>query len=172
MNINPNQIEVFPFGSHRPSHPNGRTMSEINLTRYLKSIADNQDFVISKTFSPNSNFEFMIHGYYFCVNGEEASNVDNHPFYGITFTTLYAIIYIDESNPDAPVLYGEDKEDEFTGVTFSSTTEAGITVNAGKSTKYVLPILTKDRSGNLIVPTESLLKFNTSSIDIDGGYYE
>ena len=70
-----------------PTFLYARKMTEWNLTNIIRSITDNDSFVItdnvitedapSGTVSLNDKFEFCIHGYYFCIDSTPSNNQDN-----------------------------------------------------------------------------------------------
>ena len=150
-------VQVFPFGTSRSSFdPYGRVLNEQNIRRIVRSVVDNDSYVISYSYQEKEKvlvMEFVIYGYYF--KATFSSNVLE--------SNLYAFISIGSSEDIYEYEYLEggdnlkDKTWKFTGVTFSSSKPE----SEGNNIKY-LQLL--DDKGN--VPESSWKKFNEFSFDV------
>lgn len=154
---------MFPVSFDRPSVPGSNLLSEKNLRRLIKTISNEESFVLSNTVENNKLFEFVIDGYYvsFIFNVVDFS----------TYDSIYATIFIDTQNSAYPLLHGfEDENGYFRGLVFSDTLDESTLKSPTTLTSYVrksLKILTKNEKGQFVIPPESMREFL-----IDGGEYQ
>lgn len=181
MYINAPLIDIFPISKNRMDFPTARALSEVNLAKWHRNICDKDSFVISKTYSANKPFEFMIHGYYIrllSTNKDKDNATITRDFSGMTDGNIYAHIILDVTNENYPLLYGSDFEGSdkavvFTGVYFTNSAELDeedIPEELVNTEIYSLHILNKSGSSYQI-PLTSLVKFSSTSLEgvIDGG---
>ena len=119
-------VQVFPYGTDRITDPYGRVLNEQNIRRLVRSIVDNDSYVISYDYETH-RLEFMLSGYYFNTN---IGNIINDYYKNIEdiedyIPNLYAHIDLcvveSKENPGNRYTYlngGDDENDKFTGVWF------------------------------------------------------
>lgn len=185
MGINSENISVFPSVRRVFTRPTSRMMSEQNLVGLVNKLIDAEGFVIPtykstngvydrdangnkiliETISGDYPLEFNIYGYYFKIKDpytelQLASRNGN----------VYASIEIVEFTGDDEVIYeelfGQDEleSDEYTGLIITDNL-ASITPTHGGYMRTLKIATFKD--GQWIVPEESRIKFNQSSLTID-----
>lgn len=138
-----NQIKIFPFSTKRSSDPEGRWLSEKNLTNIIKELTDYHSYVISYD-NTTRLIRFVINGY--LVEAILPTSLSK--------TTLYAVIQIQND-----LISGSDNtENKFTCVNFST---AVVESDASKGS-YALQLL--DKNGK--VPETSYRRFHMRSMSI------
>lgn len=148
-------VQVFPFGTTRDTDRYSRILNEQTIVRLVRSIVDNDSYVIS--FDPSSRVvEFLLSGYYFKCKLSEA-------IYSDSTKALYAglkLTSIDDDNGHIEYLRGADEavSNKFTGVEFSHL--------PFDSDYKCLQILDAGHQ----VPYKSYLKFNADSVEGAHGY--
>lgn len=156
-------IRVFPSTrrTHQSSH--SRQVTEASLVGLINKLIDVESFVVTKLTGEegtDAEFAFNITGYYFIT--ELGYVVEQFQ----SATDIYATITIDTSGsvPEFYELEGQDVNNEYQGVEFTTTQQTG-------TNKYCLHILHKE-NGSWVVPRNSQIKFSTDSFKlelIDGG---
>jgi len=96
MDINSNKIKVYPSAYRDSSKdPESRLYTEANITRPLQILCTHTDypgsFVITKTYSTSSDFEFVIGGYYFKLDKSILSDL-----FSDSTKTYYAYIVLED----------------------------------------------------------------------------
>lgn len=195
--LDKNIINSFP--STKRASVN-KLMTENSVTRLINRLVDVKGFVITTGLEnvnflndidinvwDNNNgadFEFVIRGYYFSISKDNASSgltkllevtsfnpEDNSPH------TLYAGIFIDNTDSDFPELYGQDDDDEkYMAICFYTDSDDQPDPPSGliDSDFYEFPLVQykqqEDGNWKRVIALDSLFKFNSISIaDIDGG---
>ncbi len=161
------------------------------ITNGLNDINFSADIPIGKWAEWGADFEFVIHGYYFCVTPGEGygdglsyllSQVNlslNDDTRG-TEHTLYARIFIDKIDQDFPELYGqEDVDDKYQAIQFYWDNLTLIYPDGGQESQdydvYNVPLVKymADDTGtsfDYYIPLTSLFRFGSQAIEnIDGG---
>lgn len=132
-----------------------RKMTEWNLTKLIRNLADNNDgsFVISNSasnISPTNPFEFCVHGYYFSYTGTLTNNSNN-----------YAHIKLSQSE-DSDNSYSELKD-----IVIDTSSASPWILSTGEVHVYLQ--LTDDDGD---IPPASKIKFKTTSINTAGIFNE
>lgn len=181
-----------------------KLITENTVTRVINRLIDNESYVITNglngvDFSSDipvgqwdntrANFEFVIHGYYFCITPDEADgsglryllrrvNLDPGTHDMEAEHTLYARIFIDNIDKDFPELYGqEDLAQTYQGIQFYWDNLELVYPDGAdeRFTAYSVPLVKymSNDPGTIFgyyVPQTSLFKFKSNSIEnIDGG---
>ena len=159
------KISVFPSTRRTYSSSHSRQVTEASLVGMINKLIDVDSFVVTKlsdTYLGTDEFSFNIHGYYFITTlGDVVANFTDD---------VYATITIDVSGgvPEFYELSGQDVNNEYRGVEFTSTEQQG-------ENKYCLHLLHKgeDTNNKWEVPESSQVKFSMGSLPklelIDGG---
>ena len=180
-----------------------KLITENSVTRTINRLIDKESYVITNGLASvdftsdipkdiwtqsQADFEFVIHGYYFCITrGDGAASgldyllnqvkkdpelPDNEP------QTLYARIFIDKIDPAYPELYGqEDLASTYQAISFYWNNEPIVYPDGVESNyKYYDAPLVKymaDDKGTTFgyfVPLTSIFRFGSQAIEnIDGG---
>ena len=178
IQIETNNIDVFPISKPRPSMPGARVLSEVNLRKLIRGCTDYPSYVISENYSQGTPFEFVIDGYYCKIDAPEGQ----YPFNITEIThnttkTLYAQITFEEASLDTynPVL--DIKETTLNNKTILEGIKFIIDDDSytADPNSIIFPILIiKDVDGNLsyTIPLESKVRFKRNSFlfdEVDGG---
>ena len=157
------------------------------ITNSLKEADFSKDIPVAEWKAAKADFEFVIHGYYFCITPDEAndSGLDyllsrvhlSNP--GEEEHTLYARIFIDKIDPDYPELYGqEDIASTYRAIQFYWDNQELIYPDGKDATGFdvynepLVKYMADDAgtSFGYMVPLTSLFRFGSQSIEnIDGG---
>ena len=180
-----------------------KLITENTVTRVINRLIDKESYVITNglrgvDFSTDipvvewglADFEFVIHGYYFCITPDEASKS------GLSYLlsqvpmdrsldpnsehTLYARIFIDKIDKNFPELYGqEDVAESYRAIQFFWDNQEVVYPDGDPETKdfdfYDAPLVRhmSDDAGTTwgnFVPLTSLFRFVSQAIEnIDGG---
>lgn len=164
-------------------------VTEENLDAILNGTASNNsivDGILASEWS-GKDFEFNIHGYYFCISATRdasgtvtSSGLENlmtaASFPGSGSDTLYARIYVDGVDSDYPELYGQDAVElpdvPSNSIIFYKGSQTPPTdPEIGPHSTYTLPLLKfEDGISEPYVPFTSLFRLDTRAIrTIDGG---
>lgn len=157
---------IFPVSFPRKVYPNNNLLSEANLTNIIKVMSGHNSTVFStsedRKLVNGTNFEFLIDGYYFSFifNSEDFVQFSGD---------VYAVIFIDCSNTNYPLLYGFDDEEgtksKFYGIVFTDdpeTVDVPTTLSTYK--KEYLKILSNVDNA-FFIPDEYVVKDDI----VDGG---
>lgn len=184
MDILSKNFTTFPISTTRnTAFPNGRMLSEHNLSTLIQCLTDEDKFVVNANVNDNrASVSFMMKGHFFQINNIDISSADN--LYAIaTFSESNEITISDKLQPEnpssadtpTPTSSGDSNPDSTSTTTNvnNSLVNSGIQLVSTEPSKpenaYYLHLLTKE-SGNWEIPSESTFKFHSSSIKaIDGG---
>ena len=157
----------------KDGHPNGRILSEKNISTLIRSLTDKESFVVNASFNEDTTscnyIEFIIRGRYFglnLINNKYISNSDN-----LWITVKFANNYKLDDDADLDeyeTLDAEDiKNDDDSLFILDKVT---FTTSAPEEASNSLQLLEKLDNGILRVPTDSQFKFTSRSIEnINGG---
>lgn len=143
-----NWKQIFPSAVRANSNADyltARKMTEWNVTNIIRMLADNDSFVISDAFDSAKDFEFCIHGYYFCIAANKFNTVT-----GFQSGPIWAKITLTHDT-DTKDYYSELSKIEFYDL-----------AQTDSDTEFSLQLLNGDRQ----IPQESLIKFTQQSIDM------
>lgn len=142
--------QIFPSGKYaNAGHLLSRKMTEWNLTNILRSITDQDSFVISNEYDLTKEFEFCVHGYYFCVPANFAFKTDDTPE-----VTLNGAVYV-----TIQLTAAEDSGtySELDSISFSESS------STDTDTQFTLQLLDSNRT----IPATSKIKFNQRSLNME-----
>lgn len=194
-------LRVNSFPSTKRASEN-KLLTENSITRLINRLIDNDSYVIINGLTGvdyssdievgywannGSDFEFVIHGYYFSISkGDSVSGLKYlMDTVGFNFSdqnehTLYARIFIDKVDKKYPELYGQQDSPrgEYEGIQFYIDSEDIIYPDGGTENEYdvydaeLVKYMSNDSETlfGYYVPLTSLFKFGSQSIkNIDGG---
>lgn len=172
--ISSNSLKIFPISTVRSSDTNARLFTELNITSLMNAVNSRRSFVISSDLSEGI-FEFMISGYYFCINNGQLNNALNG-LSGLNDNKVYASIRILNENSDKATLMGADSNNQYNGLYITAKPDSipdgddGIqpTDNESIVQKDLLILKRNSVSSPWYVPDESR---NINDV-IDGGYID
>ena len=139
--LDSDKIKIFPFSTTRSTDPEGRWLSEKNLTNIIKELTDYHSYVIS--YDDQGSIRFVINGY--LVEAMLPSALRRN---------VYAVIQI----TDNVLSGGDNTTNQFTCVNFSKTV-VETNINDGI---YALHLL--DEEGH--VPETSYRRFHMRAMNI------
>lgn len=190
INIASTQVKVFPVSTNRDSNSASRLFYEHNIANILRQVSDAKNgFIISgpSTFindqSLTDNLELCIYGYYVKILAGTKIVIENastniNIVAGLKLTAITVddndIIYqlngqddangIDDGDSFQPLVinsFTDDQLSELKAVNFIETSE-----NSNDITVYLPIFKYNSESQNYILCTDSLHKFESSSIKI------
>lgn len=164
------------------------------ITNSLKDVDFTSDILVDNWNTQNLDFEFVIHGYYFCISKKDSVSGLSYLLSQTGFEfdetvtddhILFARIILDKTDKNYPELYGQDDiqradgTSRYLAVKFFIDSEEIEYPDGGDPSEYEyydLPLvkyMISDEDLNKrqrYIPLNSLFKFNSKSIaDIDGG---
>ena len=173
--VESNAINMFP-SSTRTSDIYSRFTTELNLVNMVNSVTDKDSYVV-KWDSANKIIEFVLGGYYFKADVDSIASTLRFSTQGGITNSVWANCVVgrassEEIDLDNRLLnwsngqYTTDNNNAFQGISFTKGNhENPPTLNGYTTTFYYLQLF-EVVNGELKVPSESMIKFESTSFNI------
>ena len=174
-------VNIFPVTNQRAADSEAHYLNEPHLVTWLMQLVDKKSFVVSQdetiTVGEQSEqyFEFFIDGYYLAVKKRAIENWITSNSSPNAPDNIYAFLNIYDNYVLGDEIVATGELANFQGLELTTNPDSVPTVqldsdpepDTNKST--LLHILEKQSAGTYIVPKASKLKFDSYSINVDGG---
>lgn len=146
------QVEVFPSAkraNQSSDYKASRLVGEKSNIDSIRHVVSHSSYVITKTFTLGSSFEFILNGYYFDIQITDLTAFNSS-------SSIYAAITLSTVDSDFPELEGVDESGLYKGLVLTDSPD---------SPQVYLKILQKS-NGSWSIPSDSRYKFDYDDINI------